>query len=306
MRTAALLRLCWCLALPMAVSSCTSDTAGVEPEADVTADGSSPADVEADTPDEGSDEVRCSGDVLFGRPNETTGLTAEQCAPTCTCGGVAWSPPPYDEAFLASLRRWELENPVALPDSDPYGALVPPEEAPDAVCAFLPGTSGDWSYRLETFNSTAEAVAAGGIPSHTGACGVCSSLDNLAVYIGIEDLTEPVRECGLLSIREGEEANMQCLRDLGFGETCARIWYWNTQHTRAQCLEPCLAALEAPYHLPDGSLNACILCDEVQSGPVFKAVAGRTRRNSGLANALCRPCSEVRPIEHRYPTPETP
>jgi len=37
-----------------------------------------------------------------------------------------------------------------------------------------------------------------------------------------------------------------------------------------------------------------------QSGPVFKAVAGRTRRNSGLPNALCRPCSEVRPLVHAY------
>jgi len=37
------------------------------------------------------------------------------------------------------------------------------------------------------------------------------------------------------------------------------------------------------------------------SGPVFKAVAGRTRRNSGLASALCRPCESVYPLEHVYP-----
>ena len=87
---------------------------------------------------------------------------------------------------------------------------------------------------------------------------------------------------------------------LGFTEPCAQIWYFNTLHTRERCLAPCVAALDEPYHLPDGSLNECILCDEVQSGPVFKAVAGRTRRNSGVASALCRPCREVRPIVHRY------
>jgi hypothetical protein len=38
------------------------------------------------------------------------------------------------------------------------------------------------------------------------------------------------------------------------------------------------------------------------SGPVFKAVAGRTRRNTGIASALCRPCSEVRPLLHDYKT----
>jgi hypothetical protein len=47
-------------------------------------------------------------------------------------------------------------------------------------------------------------------------------------------------------------------------------------------------------------LNLLGFAYEVQSGPVFKAVAGRTRRNSGLPNALCRPCSEVTPLEHSY------
>ena len=58
--------------------------------------------------------------------------------------------------------------------------------------------------------------------------------------------------------------------------------------------------LNDPYNLPDGSLNACLQCDEEQSGPVFKAVAGRSRRNTGLASSMCRPCSEVRPLDHHY------
>lgn len=62
----------------------------------------------------------------------------------------------------------------------------------------------------------------------------------------------------------------------------------------------CLANLDQPYNLEDGTLNPCIQCDEDESGPVFKAVAGRTRRNSGLPNAICRPCSEVRPLVHAY------
>lgn len=50
---------------------------------------------------------------------------------------------------------------------------------------------------------------------------------------------------------------------------------------------------------PCGS-KPCIQCDEDRSGPVFKIVAGRTRRNSGLPNAICRPCSEVQPLVHDY------
>lgn len=66
------------------------------------------------------------------------------------------------------------------------------------------------------------------------------------------------------------------------------------------CLQPCLASFTDPYNQPDGTLNPCLACDEMKSGPVFKAVAGRTRRNSGLPNAICRPCAEVQPLVHAY------
>jgi hypothetical protein len=62
----------------------------------------------------------------------------------------------------------------------------------------------------------------------------------------------------------------------------------------------CFTRLSDPYNTPDGALDPCLACDEDMSGPVFKEVAGRTRRNSGLANAICRPCSEVQPLVHAY------
>lgn len=98
------------------------------------------------------------------------------------------------------------------------------------------------------------ALEAGAKPTHFGRCGLCSTLADLAVYIEVEDLTEPVRSCGLAHLRGPPEAHLECLR-----------------------------------------------CDEEQSGDVFKAIAGRTRRNTGLPNAICRPCSEARPLIHDYP-----
>ena len=38
-------------------------------------------------------------------------------------------------------------------------------------------------------------------------------------------------------------------------------------------------------------------------GDVFKEVARRTRRSSGLPSALCRPCDEVYPLVHEYVAP---
>ncbi len=241
---------------------------------------------------------------LFGAPNPHTGLGPDQCGPTCGCGPTVWTAPTYDTAFVAALSRWRLRDPFPPLPADPYDGPPAAPERPDTVCAVvrLPDAEGYPSYRLADFDDEAAARAAGAVPTHTGRCGVCSTLENLAVYIQQPDLAGPVRACGLRGIAEGEAATLTCLRDLGFDLPCAQIWNYNTQHTRRVCLGVCLAALNQPYHLPDGGLNPCIQCDEDESGAVFKAVAGRTRRNSGLPNALCRPCAEVRPLVHDYRT----
>jgi len=241
--------------------------------------------------------------ALFGRPNGSTGLTSAQCAPSCTCNGPTFAPPVYGETFLASLETgWTLSTPYAPLASDPYRGPAPTPDADGTVCAVVPEASATASprpYRLETFASAAAAQAAGGTVTHFGHCGVCSTLPNLAVYIRHEDLTAPVRACGVGSFGNFDR-DVACLMDLGFDLPCAQIWAYNTGHTSSACGSICMALLDAPYNNPDGSLNACLACDEQQSGPVFKAVAGRTRRNSGLANAICRPCSEVQPLVHAY------
>jgi hypothetical protein len=85
-----------------------------------------------------------------------------------------------------------------------------------------------------------------------------------------------------------------------FTDACAQIWYYNTVNTRTLCLSVCASLLSAPYHLPAGEINACLQCDEDNSGPIFKAIAGRTRRNSGLPSGICRPCESVFPVSHVY------
>ncbi len=239
--------------------------------------------------------------VLFGVPNEKTGLTDAECQPRCACGGTWFEPPVYSEAQIAALAARVLVSPFAEPSDDPYQHPEAHVPVAGAVCGVLPAPEVEGGYRLQTYASRDEAEADGAVPSHEGACGLCSPLVDLVVYLRHPDLTEPVRACGLKGISAGEEAQMQCLLDLGFDRPCARIWYWNTKATQKACGSLCLAALNQPYHLPDGSLNACLQCDEDESGPVFKAVAGRNRRNTGLPSSMCRPCAEVQPFVHAYP-----
>jgi hypothetical protein len=238
----------------------------------------------------------CDGDVLFGRPNANTGLGDEQCGPRCTCEGEPFEAPLYGDADADALLAWQLDPPFAELTADPYADPPPAEPPAGTVCAVI--TGDDDRYRLEGFGSSDAALAAGATPTHQGACGLCSTLADLAVYMRHPDLTEPVRSCGIESDDEAEL--IACLEALGFTRPCAQIWAYNTLHTRDACILPCLAAIDAPYHHEDGTLNDCLICDEVESGAVFKAVAGRTRRNTGIASAMCRPCTEVQPLLHVY------
>jgi hypothetical protein len=238
--------------------------------------------------------------TLFGAPNENTGLDQTQCSPVCEgcADGFMHTAGAIDEATLERWRQLEHATPFPELTQDPYEDPAP-EAAPEgAVCGVL--FVDETSYELVNYTSHQEAEEAGAIPTHSGECGLCSTLNNLAVYAGNGDLTTPVRECGLTGVREGDQANIDCLLELGFDLPCAQIWFYNTRHTRTECGRPCFAALNDPYHFPDGRLNDCLQCDEDKAGPVFKKFAGRTRRNSGLATAICRPCEGLFATDHRY------
>ncbi len=99
-----------------------------------------------------------------------------------------------------------------------------------------------------------------------------------------------------------DDASLACIEALGFSHACARIWFFNARHTREECLAVCLVswAEGEPSTTMDGKLNPCLQCDEDRSGPVFKLVAGRTRRNSGLRSSIPRPDEEVAHVVHDY------
>jgi hypothetical protein len=238
--------------------------------------------------------------VLFGVPNEKTGLTADQCQPMCDCEGRRFEPPTYGEAEIASILAMVHLEPLASLTEDPYADPDLPDLPPATVCAVVLGDSDPGVYTLRTFNSPDAARADGARITHEGPCGLCSPLVDLVVYMRQPDLTDPVRDCGIAGMIQGREEHMRCLMDLGFSEPCASIWYYNTRHTQEKCGAICIKQISDPYHRDDGSLNDCLQCDEDESGPVFKAYAGRTRRNTGLPSSMCRPCTEVLPIVHDY------
>lgn len=234
----------------------------------------------------------CTG--YFGQPNEQSGLTEAQCNSSCRCTPEVHT---WAQASLTSpLFGFKLMSEPTPLSEDPYTSETLPPRLDDVACII----EVDWtrmSYRLDTL--PLELTPPDQI-THLGPCGACSSMRDLQVYLENTDLTEPVRACGIQSLSGDQERGIQCLRDIGFSEACSMIWYYNTVNTRTQCLSTCLAHLQSAYVDTEGALNPCLACDEEESGPIFKAYAGRTRRNSGIPSAICRPCSTVSPVSHVY------
>lgn len=229
----------------------------------------------------------------FGNPNERSGLNAQMCNTSCVCEE---GQSPLTLLMNSPVFNFQAMNePPPLVD-DPYLSSEPPPSLQGVACV-IELDEMNQTYRLET---RLYSEASPSMITHLGPCGACSSMRDLKVYLENIDLTEPVRSCGLKGLTQGQEESVNCLRDIGFSEPCAMIWYFNTLNTRTQCLDVCLSQLNASYVNEQGELNPCLACDEEKSGAIFKAYAGRTRRNSGIPSAICRPCNSVSPISHNY------
>jgi len=215
------------------------------------------------------------------------------------CASTPAAPPPtaVDPKLLAALRAAAPLNAIGV-GQDPYSTWagrIPPRPPPDTVCG-VRFEADRVQYRLETFGSAAEADRAGFRVTHTGGCGACSTLQDLAVYLERPDLTAPVRKCGM------QPGTLGCIEALGFSHPCAQIWSFNVQNTKRECFGVCMRSWMStePSTKADGTLNECLQCDEDRSGPVFKAVAGRTRRNSGIRSSIARPDDQVSHVSHDY------
>lgn len=211
------------------------------------------------------------------------------------------SRPPATRAQLAALLRSKVAlNPVVLSE-DPYLTWQdkePPHAPVGTVCG-VRFESDAVHYRIGTFANASAARDARFAVTHVGACGTCSSLQDLAVYLERPDLTTPVRNCAMAW---DAAASLKCLQDLGFSTPCAQTWLYDALNTRRHCLAVCMwSLLKAETSTSsDGRLNACLQCDEDRSGPVFKATAGRTRRNSGIHSSIPRSSDEIAAIAHDY------
>ncbi|CAB9518000.1 expressed unknown protein [Seminavis robusta] len=142
--------------------------------------------------------------------------------------------------------------------------------------------------------------------THYGACGVCSNLQDLAVYVANPDLTSKGQECGAKALFS-QQLGVECFIRAGYTPACAKMWMYNTLETGDKCKDLCLPftfqGMPNNGPPPTCTIADCLWCDEVYSGPNFKKVAARTRRRSGLLSAIARPCDDILIVNHEDPCP---
>lgn len=223
-----------------------------------------------------------------------------------------------EEEVAAAVGFTPLEQ-TPYPDG-PYNVDI----SPDENCWLVFEDAEKTTYSLVSAVS-APAGEFGVFLSHETPCGVCSNLQDLATYIATPDLTNPVRSCGL---KFSPQEQFECIKEIGFSDKCATIWFHNTGFTRSECLVLCLLNIFSDNNQPFGfvnpcnpnkcdktinggpacsdfqfqngefRLNPCLQCDECNSGPLFQKIAGRTRRASGIDSGIKRP--DLPEIDHNY------
>jgi len=212
-----------------------------------------------------------------------------------------WQPQNYTMNFTNQLMSQTAVNPYDL-SCNPYEnstcQTTPPQGA-DGVCAIRYTESSCTRYAMETFPNTTAAEAANFTVTHIGKCGLCSTTQDLAVYMNIFDMTTVGKKCAIKSI-VNTNWGINCFKDLGMTTPCARIWTYDAIWDSKKCGWICTKELLKPFNGPPPfcEINDCLQCDEDEAGPIFKEFGGRTRRRSGLASAITRPCDTVAQIDH--------
>eukprot|EP00536_Pseudo-nitzschia_multiseries_P009443 jgi/Psemu1/23191/gm1.23191_g len=238
------------------------------------------------------------------------------CEDNCHCfgsGGDCPSFPAATETMIADFRSLTLENPMSV-TCDPFmstttSSCVPAlEEGEACVVELLSGDAAaaatcpsGQSYRLKTVPSLDEAIATNQYITHLGACGTCSSLQDLALMVEYPNLPYKAQQCFFRSSAlKKMDAAIQCYEELGFTTQCsATLSYYQKKIIDRDCGYQCAAwAYDGDLGRPSCTdVSGCAACvDGFGISDRLELVSGRTFSNSGYPSQKARQCFEIAPV----------
>ena len=184
--------------------------------------------------------------------------------------------------------RVENTNAAKAPDTS-YNFIT------EVVCGIhLQDPSGP----LVTFPTKQDAIDAGYQVAHCGACGQCSNVEDIKIYVDTrETIAKTSKKCGVNVVLGSYEDVVDCLEDgIGFSRECTECWADNMVSTARHCLFTCMTVLFTGFMARNnvegagdrGWLNQCLFCDEKLSGPAFVTCSGVARRRLGIKSEIER------------------
>ena len=201
---------------------------------------------------------------------------------------------------LDKIYRREIRDIYSNKDGD-YGASII-KKYENYVCGIQvnqnqdPSRSLTQSYYLKSFENRESAFKNNFQITHYGKCGYlggCSTLKYLKLYME-QAMTGPVKICGMKGFHSFKVMK-RCMQNIGFSGACLDSWLVNLKMTRKFCAGICVKQMFKNLNdQSSGELNECLQCDEDRSGPMFKYLSGRTRRNSGIRSEIGRGEDEIK------------
>jgi len=217
---------------------------------------------------------------------------------------------------------YHLEPNEKMPGGD-LPPCVPPPAAdlvnPSCTVRFADG-AGDGgccgrTYELVDAVDDDDTANTDGVLTHTGHCGVCSTMQDLAVIgskvaaSGRSLDTQSIACSSIFVVNTGTlgkdldtEFNtlVSCFAEkVGYSAECAKLWAYSSAATSALCLESC-SGLGGSYNgpPPECELSQCIKCSETAQQEQFQMFAGRSYVNSGITQPIARACDSFSAVEH--------
>ena len=164
------------------------------------------------------------------------------------------------------------------------------------VCAFdnLGAASN-----ITTFDNKEAAHEAGFLVLHCGACGACSTWENLIIeYTTRNNMAALANKCAIRGLLGGEDEITACIMEpaIGFQGQCAVCWMEDIVCTKKHCsfifLQSQITNSVGNFHVgPDDVTSAT--CEEAHCEVgAFVPCVGATRRRMNIVSSIARPIEE--------------
>lgn len=175
-----------------------------------------------------------------------------------------------------------------------FATLYPVNYNNGTVCAW--DNNGPNSI-IQTFDTPEDALAANFSVVHCGACGACSTWNDLRLQWTTRTyLADAAQNCAKQSLLGGRDSVQDCNEEqIGFSEACATCWTVDELCARDNCVfiffQSVMTNRMNNFQVGPNEITSAT-CDEAMCGPEFVPCSGATRRRMDIVSTIARPLDQ--------------